>query len=109
MNCQEKRTFLNVFMISTCEKCSNYVTDEQIIIGNKTIGIYHIFSGCKLLKETSNEQMAFSSKLRLLMKDAVIYQEKIFLFYCEDFKINYFLEIFSKILDEGFFVQIITL
>ncbi|MGD9604709.1 MAG: hypothetical protein AB7V00_00975 [Bacilli bacterium] len=108
MYCYNKRTFLNIWEIAKCDRCPFFVSDEQIVIGNKTIGIYHIFSGCKLLKEINDDSIAFSSKLRLLMKDAIIYQKEIFLFFIEDFSLNDYLDVFSKILDAGFHVQIIT-
>jgi len=50
-----------------------------------------------------------SKKLRILLKDAIINDAKIFLFYVEDLKIGDFLEIFAQILDAGFHVQVITL
>jgi hypothetical protein len=109
MECKTKRTFLDLFEVYECKNCPHQVTDEQIIIGRRTIGIYHLFEGCGLLKTDCESLIATSKKMRILLKDAVINDAKIFLFYVEDFQIGKFTEIFAQILDAGFHVQVITL
>ncbi|HBP25833.1 MAG TPA: hypothetical protein DD618_02655 [Acholeplasmatales bacterium] len=109
MECKTKRTFLDLLTIYNCKNCPHQVTDEQIIIGRGTIGIYHLFEGCALLKTDREQLISTSKKLRILLKDAIINDAKIFLFYVEDLKIGDFLEIFAQILDAGFHVQVITL
>jgi len=104
-----KRSFLNMETVFRCDRCEHFVLDEQIIVGNKTIGIYHIFPGCRLLKDLTNDQIAHSQRLKLLLKDAIIFQEQIVLFYEESLSFNRLLDVFSAFLDAGYFVQIITL
>ncbi|MDD3106555.1 MAG: hypothetical protein PHP65_01970 [Bacilli bacterium] len=109
MDCNQKRTLLNLWEISSCEKCKHYIRDEHFTIGNQTIGIYHVFSGCQLLKEKNDYFLSHSKKLRILLKDAIMYQDKIFLLFVENLILNQFYDIFSQIMDHGFHVQIITL
>lgn len=108
MECKSKRTFLELFVVYDCKSCPHQVADEQIIIGRGTIGIYHLFEGCAFLKTDGNKLVSTSKKLRILLKDAILNDARIFLFYVEDFKIESFMEIFAQILDAGFHVQVIT-
>lgn len=108
MECKTKRTFLDLLAVYECKNCPHHVSDEQIIIGRGTIGIYHLFEGCAFLKTDGSNMVATSKKLRILLKDAIIHDAQIFLFYVEDLKIERFIEIFAQILDAGFHVQVIT-
>jgi hypothetical protein len=108
MNCIKKRTVFDLFEVYKCDKCNYHKKDEFIYIGNNIVGIYHLFNNCKYLILDVDYLIFDSKKLKILLKDAILNYENILLIFVEEFRIEPFYDIFSKILDSGLSIQIIT-
>lgn len=109
MKCNLKRSIFTLFEVFNCENCKYKQNDEFIYIGRNVIGIYYLFDDCLNLEMDKELLIGDSSKLKLLLRDAIINQEEIFLCLLEDFKLSFYYDEFEKILDAGLSVQIITL
>ncbi len=107
LECRQKRTFLNPFWISNCSNCPYRKEDETILIGNNSISIYSLFNDCINLEINKDDLYFNSKKLKRLLLDAVLFQERIFLIFCEDFQISKYYEVFEKVLETGLSIQII--
>ncbi|NLD26702.1 MAG: hypothetical protein GX661_05000 [Acholeplasmataceae bacterium] len=108
MNCREKRSFFNIFTIFDCRSCPFQKEDENLIIGENNIGIYHLFRDCPQVPINKDDLYYDHPKLRHLLMDAIRYQEEIFLLFVEEFRLSSYIEVFDKILDSGLSIQIIT-
>lgn len=109
MKCMKKRTIFNLFDVLTCSNCINKKEDEFIMLGDNVIAIYYLFDNCSSL-DVDKELLTFDlKKLKLLLKDAIFNQDKIFLLFLEDFKLENFYDVFDKIIDEKLDIQVITL
>lgn len=84
-NCMKKRTFYNLFDVFDCNNCSLIKKDEEYIVGENKIYIYHLNNGCILNKDLSKDDLVNSKKMRLFLKDAVLNQENIIVLWLDSF------------------------
>ena len=66
---RNRRTFLNFFEVYDCFNCPNYLEDEVIKIGLKSIKIYYLVNGCKF---NNYNVIGNNSKTKILFKDIYI-------------------------------------
>jgi len=109
MRCKPKRNIFNLFQVLTCENCPNKRNDEFIYIGRNVIAIYYVFDSCLDLEIDKDLIFPNVEKLKILLKDAILNQDKIFMCMLEDFDLENYYDVFEKVLDEGLSVQIIVI
>lgn len=102
-NCQKKRTIFNLFEVYDCHDCKLLVKDEEYVVGEHTLYIYHLNDGCILNIDYSKEDVITSKKLKIFLKDAIINQDDILVLWLDSFSPNYqendFLNLISFDLD----------
>jgi len=108
MKCKKKRTVFELFEIFTCENCQFKKEDKQIIIGNNLISIYHLFNNCEAIEIDVDYLIFDCIKLKILLKDAIIYDSEIMFIFIEDFNLEQYYDVFSGILDNELSIQIVT-
>lgn len=85
--CEEKRTLFNLLNIYDCHQCEKYRKEESYKIGEVSFNIYYIKKGCsKIIYQDID--LLFSKRLKLFLKDAIIYQNKIVVVWLDEFDIN---------------------
>lgn len=84
-NCQRKRTFYNFFEVFDCNNCKCIKEDEEYIVGENTMYIYHLDDGCIMNKSLSKDELVNSKKMRLFLKDAIINQNDILILWLDSF------------------------
>ena len=84
-NCLKQRTFLNLFEVSNCDGCSLLRQDEEYKVGEHSLYIYHLDSGCILNKDLSKDDLTNSKKMKTFLKDAIIHQNEILVLWLDDF------------------------
>ena len=109
MKCNHKRTIFDLFSVYTCEGCKHQRKDELIIIGNQLIAIYYLSDNCPHVETNDDYFLIGSNKLRLLLKDAIVYHNQIMLFFFEEFKLEKYYDLFEKIMDDGLSIQVISI
>ncbi|MCK9471202.1 MAG: hypothetical protein WC006_03565 [Bacilli bacterium] len=109
MKCIIKRNIFNLFEFFSCTGCKNKKEDEYIYIGRNVIAIYHLFDNCINLEIDVDFLVYDNPKLKLLLRDAIKYQDEIFFCFLEDFKLDNYYEMFEKIIEDNFSIQIITM
>ena len=108
MKCKKIRTLFNLFEVFDCKNCRHNLEDEHFLIGHYYVSIYHLFNQCEVLGINYDDLIYNSKKLKFLLKDAISYNDKIFLIFIENFQIETYFEIFERILDNDLNIQIIT-
>lgn len=83
--------------------------DEEITIGRNSVFVYHLFDRCPNLGIDYDFLIFDSLKLKVLLRDAVNYQDRIWFLFLEELNLTPFYDIFSAILDSGLSIQIVTL
>ena len=73
------------------------------------IAIYYVFDSCLDLEIDKDLIFPNVEKLKILLKDAILNQDKIFMCMLEDFDLENYYDVFEKVLDEGLSVQIIVI
>ncbi len=109
MKCVRKRTVFDLLSVYTCAGCEYRREDELIVIGRQVIAVYYLGDNCPHLPERDDYALSGSSKLRLLLKDAISHDNEIMLFLFEQFNLRDYYDLFEKIMDEGLSVQVICL
>ena len=87
-NCKKPRTFYNLFDVFSCDNCPLLIKDEEYIVGENKIYIYHLNDGCILHNDLSKEDLINSKKMRLFLKDAIINQENIIVLWLDSFDVD---------------------
>ena len=96
---EEKRTINNLFTMYSCNQCSNYQTDEVIFIGKNKIYLFPIKEKCKDIP-LLEEDICFSKRIRLFLKDAILHPEIIVL-WLDDFSLKKCFDILPSFLNKG--------
>ena len=107
-NCQKKRTFYNLFEVSTCDKCPCIKEDEEYKVGENKMYIYHLDDGCILNKSLSKEDLVNSKKMRLFLKDAILSQDEILILWLYWFNPNQNEQLFLNLMSFSLDVHIIS-
>lgn len=91
--CLKKRTIFDFFKFLDCNGCDYFKSDEEISIGNNSIYLYYL-KKCDLIEYNIDYLFLSSKKVRLFLKDAIIFQNEIIILIIEDFKLSdyYFIE-----------------
>ncbi|HHZ18102.1 MAG TPA: hypothetical protein GX390_02320 [Acholeplasmataceae bacterium] len=108
MKCNKKRTVFDLFNVYTCDDCPRRREDELIVIGRQAIAVYYLGDDCPHL-DKDDYALSASAKLRLLLKDAVAYDDQIMLFVFDRLEMRAYYDLFESILDDGLSVQVILL
>ena len=87
-NCIKKRTFYNLFDVFSCDNCPVLRKDEEYIVGENKIYIYHLNDGCIIKKDLSKDDLVNSKKMRLFLKDAIINQGNIMVLWLDSFDVK---------------------
>ena len=87
-NCQKKRTFFNLFEVFDCKGCPCIKNDEEYVVGENMMYIYHLNDGCIFNKDQSKEELVNGKKLRLFLKDAIVNQNNIIVLWLDYFDVN---------------------
>ena len=86
-NCKKKRTLLNLFDVFSCDDCPIRREDEEYVIGENRVFIYHLDDGC-ILNDLSEDDLINSKKMKLFLKDAIINQNKVIILWLDSFDIE---------------------
>lgn len=109
IKCYKKRNIFELTSIFKCGACPYKAKDEEIYLGGKPFYLYFLFDRCPSLLVDREELLNSSLKLKVLLKDAVKYQEDIFFIFEDDLKIEEYLNIIEAISDTGLSVQIVII
>lgn len=78
MNCKERRSIFTLFKIFDCESCDFYYKDEEFIVGRRRVNLYYSENKCKLINLIKEDEgFYFNPKVKLFLKDAILYQGNI--------------------------------
>lgn len=99
VKCGRKRTVFDLLSVYTCAGCEYRREDELIVIGRQVIAVYYLGDNCPHLPERDDYALSGSSKLRLLLKDAISHDNEIMLFLFEQFNLRDYYDLFEKIMD----------
>ncbi len=86
-NCKKKRTLYNLFDVFSCENCPVLIKDEEYVISENKIYIYHLYDGC-ILNELNEDELVNSKKMKLFLKDAIINKDKIIILWLDSFDVE---------------------
>ncbi|MBO7078531.1 MAG: hypothetical protein J6W64_01815 [Bacilli bacterium] len=106
---KSKRGIDNLFINFDCKKCPNYLNDEVIKIGNKSIYIYYLENRCKYNKSS----IIYNKKSKLIFKDIYIDQvinqnyKNIFLWLDKKDTLNRYYDYFNSLMEDGYHIYII--
>ena len=107
-NCKKERTFFNLFEVYTCNDCPLLRKDEEYIVGEKMMYIYHLDDGCILNKSLSKDDLINSKKMRVFLKDAILNQDSYLILWLDLFDPNKNEELFLNLMSFDQDVHIIT-
>ena len=107
-NCQKKRTFFNLFEVFTCENCPCIKEDEEYVVGENKLYIYHLDNGCIMNDGLTKDDLVNSKKMRAFLKDAVINQNDILILWLDSFDVDKRDNDFYSLMSFGLDVHIMT-
>lgn len=107
VKCLKKRTIFDFFELFDCSSCSYFKVDEEISIGYNSIYLYYL-KKCDGIEYDIDFLFLTANKVKLFLKDAICYQDKITILMVENFK-NSDLYLIEELLDFGNDIHILII
>lgn len=84
--CKKSRTFFDLFKIYSCDECKLLFEDDYYNIGETNVNIYYI-ERCILSNNEYIDNVMESTKLKLLLKDAILNNDNNIIVWLDKFDI----------------------